>query len=113
MKENAAIDKDLIRKLAKTADVCQELLMVHKKQYGSWKFLIGENESWFKSSLNSGENSGSGESTVLSSMVDALEILGRSGDEISDDLVVKNDKLIERVTLLAILVFSTAKFSLC
>ena len=72
--------------------------MIHQKQYGSWKFLIGENESWLKSSVNLGENSGSGESTVFSSMVDALDILGKSGKEISDDLVVKNDKLIERVT---------------
>lgn len=72
--------------------------MIHQKQYGSWKFLIGENEGWFKSSVNLGENPGSGESNVFSSMADALEILGKSGKEISDDLVVKNNKLIERVT---------------
>ena len=46
---------------------------------------------------------GPGNPAVLNTMREALERLGRSGKEISDDLVVKNDKLIERVVQLLIL----------
>jgi hypothetical protein len=96
LNENTTIDKHLIRKLANTADVCEALLAVHQQQYGSWKSLIEGNEHWFKNSLNSLEGN-SDNPAALNSMRDALGRLRNSGKEISDDLVVKNDKLIERV----------------
>ena len=85
--------------------------MVHQKQYGSWKSLIRANEGWIKSFGDPGENPGLGESAALSSMAHALEILEKSGKEISDDLVVKTDKLIERVIRLRVLVCLTADLS--
>lgn len=69
--------------------------MVHQQQYRSWQSLIGENEAWLKSPVNL--ERGSDNPAALSDMREALERLEKSGKEISDDLVVKNDKLIERV----------------
>ena len=76
---------------------------MHQQQYDSWRSLIRENEDWLRSPVNLERGSSF---AVLSNMRDALKMLGRSGKEISDDLVVKNDKLIERVIQLKFLVLS-------
>ena len=94
LNENATINKDFIRKLAKTADVCEELLMEHQKQYGSWQDLINKCEAVLAGHLPSVRSS---------DMRNALAELWRRGQKISDDLVVKNDKLIERVIRLLVL----------
>ena len=69
--------------------------MVHQQQYESWRSLIGGNEDWLRSPVNL--ELGSGNPAALTDMKEALARLEKSGKEISDDLVVKNDKLIERV----------------
>ena len=76
---------------------------MHQQQYDSWRSLIRENEDWLGSPVNSERGSSF---AALSNMRDALKMLGRSGKDISDDLVVKNDKLIERVIQLKFLVLS-------
>ena len=78
---------------------------MHQRQYGSWESLIElikENEAWLTRSPVNPEGV-SADSTILDTMGKSLERLGRNGKVISDDLVVKNDKLIERVTQLPIL----------
>ena len=78
--------------------------MVQQQQYESWRSLIEENEDWLRSLVNL--ERGSENPTALKNMREALERLGRVGKEISDDLVVKNDKLIQRVTQFQVLVLS-------
>lgn len=85
----------LIRKLYKTADICKELLVVHQQQYESWGYLIGENEDWLRSPVNL--EIGSDNPAALTDIREALERLEKSGKEISDCLMVKNDKLIKGV----------------
>ena len=105
LNKDATIDRTLVRKLANTADACEELLTVHQQQYGSWESLIElikENKDWLiRSALESSE--GGSAAAVLDTMEKDLGRLGRSGKEISDNLVVKNDKLIQRVIQLPIL----------
>ena len=78
--------------------------MVQQQQYESWRSLIEESEDWLRSLVNL--ERGSENPTALKNMREALERLGRVGKEISDDLVVKNDKLIQRVTQFQVLVLS-------
>lgn len=87
--------------------------MIHQKQYESWKILIGEIQGWLETWIKLEENPESGESTAFRIMKGALEVLAKSGKELSEDLVVKNDKLIERVIQLLILIYSTTKLSPC
>ena len=105
LNKNATIDRNLVRKLVNTADACEELLAVHQQQYGSWGSLIEvikENKAWLTRSPVNSEGV-SADPATLDTMEKSLERLGRNGKVISDDLVVKNDKLIERVTQLPIL----------
>ena len=107
LNKDATRDRGLIRRLVNTANVCEELCAVHQQQFGDWESLvglIGENEDWLTTSpLNL--KRWSGNPAVLNTMREALERLGRSGKQISDDLVRKNDKLIERVIQLLILLY--------